>query len=267
MVPGAMVQLDEADPALGEAPGHETVRSERPALFRIWPIELERALGLFRQIGQFGYRGLHPERHFVLRDPCVDLGVLHPFEFVLVQFHQVLDERRTLFAVEALRVGDGQHRVAHGPQFDTLILARKKSRAPLPLGDGSAVAGNHDDKGGEVPVEAAQSVGGPRSKARPARQLKPRLGKRQRGIVIDLPGMHRLDKAQVVRHLGSVRQQVTEPGSRLPVLRERKDRGSNRKGRLSSGHGGQALSAADRLWQLGALPFHELRLVIVQVDL
>ena len=99
-----------------------------------------------------------------------------------------------------------------------------KPGAPLPLGQRLAVPGNHHDEGGQVLVDRPQPIGDPRAQARPARELKPGLRKRHRRIVIDLLGVHRLDEAQVVDHLGGVRQQLADPGARLPVLRELEDR-------------------------------------------
>ena len=201
MVPRAVIELNEPHATLGEASRQQTIRGVGAGLSRIGAVQLEGAFRFFRQIGQLGHRGLHAKRHFILRDPRGDLRIVRRLEFELVQFLEIVDEPRPLRLIEARRVGDIQHRVAHRAQLDPLIPARNESRAPLSLGQRLAVPRNHHDEGGQVLVDRPQPVGDPRAKARPSRQLKPGLRKRHRRIVIDLFGMHRLDEAQVVGDL------------------------------------------------------------------
>ena len=54
------------------------VRRKRAGLLRFRPVQLERPLlGLVRHIHQFGYRGLHAVRHFVLSDACMDFRIAY----------------------------------------------------------------------------------------------------------------------------------------------------------------------------------------------
>ena len=47
------------------------------------------------------------------------------------------------------------------------------------------------------------------------------LEKRNRGVVINMLGVHRANKAQVIRHFGRVGEKVTDPGPALTVLGKR----------------------------------------------
>ena len=75
MVPIAMVELDEAHAALGQAARQQAVRGEGAGLFRVLAVQFEGVRRLFRKIGQFRNRRLHPERHLVLRDAGADLRI------------------------------------------------------------------------------------------------------------------------------------------------------------------------------------------------
>ncbi len=50
-----------------------------------------------------------------------------------------------------------------------------------------------------------------------ARFVANRLNVRDRPIVVDCLGMHRTDQADVVKHFARVRQQIADPGARLPA--------------------------------------------------
>ena len=73
MVPAAVIELDEAHVALGEAAGEQAVGGERAGLAGIVAVELETCSGSFESVGEIGHAGLHAERHLVLRDAGVDL--------------------------------------------------------------------------------------------------------------------------------------------------------------------------------------------------
>ena len=75
MIPAGMVKLDEPDVALGQAPGQQAVRREGSGLARIGAVKLEDMLRLFRQVGHFGNRRLHPVGHLVLSDAGIDFGI------------------------------------------------------------------------------------------------------------------------------------------------------------------------------------------------
>jgi hypothetical protein len=53
--------------------------------------------------------------------------------------------------------------------------------------------------------------------------LKAGLEKRDRRVVIDRVGVHRLDDGQIIYNLRRVRQQLADPRARLSVLFEFED--------------------------------------------
>ncbi len=74
-VPAAVINLHESHVALHQTPRHQAAIGEGAALARIFAVKLEGARRLFGEIGQFRHRGLHPERHFVLRDAHLRFGI------------------------------------------------------------------------------------------------------------------------------------------------------------------------------------------------
>ena len=101
---------------------------------------------------------------------------------------------------------------------------------------------------------------------RPA-SCEPGLEERDRRVVIDRLGVHRLDEAELVGDLRRVRQQLADPGAGLAVLRELEHRRRDRETGLRRGHAGEPLAHADRVGQLGAAQLRQLRLVVEQIHL
>lgn len=65
MIPGAMIDLDEADTTLGEPPGEQSIRRVA-AIGALGAVQLEGLGGLIGNVDQPRHRGLHPEGHLVL---------------------------------------------------------------------------------------------------------------------------------------------------------------------------------------------------------
>ena len=104
----------------------------------------------------------------------------------------------------ARRIGEVEHRIAAPSGIDSLILRRQEAAAPQPIVERLVVRiaralRDHGDEGRQVAVLAAQPVGEPRADAGPAGELRARLKKSDGRVVIDRLGVHRLDKAQVIR--------------------------------------------------------------------
>ena len=78
----------------------------------------------------------------------------------------------------------------------------------------------HDERR-QVLVLAAQSITEPRAHAWPAGLLEAGLDERDRRVVIDRLGVHRLDDGDVVDDLRGVREKLADPGAGLAVLGER----------------------------------------------
>ncbi len=170
------------------------------------------------------------------------------------------------------RIREIQHRIAAAAQLDALIPRRQEARSPEAIRQrlpavARAVLRHHHDKAGQILVLAAQTVRHPRAQARPARELEAGLRERDRGIVIDLLRVHRLDEAEVVHDLRRVRQELADPGARLAVLRELEARRDHRELGLRRRHGGEPLALADGVRKVVAAPLLELRLVVEHLDL
>src|SRR5215207_498478 len=114
------------------------------------------------------------------------------------------------------------------------MLRRQKAAAPQARKQWliiAAIAGqrDHHHECRQVVVLASQTVAQPGAKAGPARNLVPRLNKRDGWVVINGFGVQGLDNANVVGDLRGVRQKLADPSSALTVLREFEDRRSYRQ--------------------------------------
>ena len=133
--------------------------------------------------------------------------------------------RRRCPVHETRGIREIQHRIALRAELHALIFGGQKAAAPLAVGQRlivriAASLRNHHHECRQILVLAAQSIGQPCADDGPPGELESGLEKRHRRIVIDGLGVHGLDEADVVRHLGDVRQQFADPGARLPVLLE-----------------------------------------------
>ncbi len=52
LIPSGMVELDEADTALGQAAGKQAIRGKGAGLLRVWAVEIFRFLSFIRNIGR-----------------------------------------------------------------------------------------------------------------------------------------------------------------------------------------------------------------------
>lgn len=91
LVPTHVVELDEADVALGESAGHEAVVGVGPAFFDLGAIHVEDGLGFVGDVGKFRDRSLHAVSELVLLDAGVDFGVGELGEFLFVQLGEVIE--------------------------------------------------------------------------------------------------------------------------------------------------------------------------------
>ena len=223
--------------------------------------------GSRRQIGHVGHARLHAERHLVLRDPRFDLGIELLLELMAVQRVQLVEHRAAAGAADAVGVAEVEHRILAGPELHALILRIQKAAAPQPRVErlvGLVRRDEHDERR-QVVVHRAQAVRQPRAHRRPAGDLRAGLKERDRRVVVDRLGEHRLDEADVVDDLAMMRQQLAEPRARLAVLGEFEERAGERDRRLLGRHAGEPLAAADVFGQLLAVLLVEQRLVVEQI--
>ena len=75
VIPAAMVELDEADVALGKAAGEEAVGGVGAGDAGVFAIKFEGAGGFFAKVGEIGHTHLHSVRHLVCGDAGINFGV------------------------------------------------------------------------------------------------------------------------------------------------------------------------------------------------
>ena len=78
LIPAAMVQLDEAHAALGQAPGQQTIRRVRARLTRVRAVQIKNVFRLTRRVHQLRHRGLHAVRHLRLLNARQDFRIAQP---------------------------------------------------------------------------------------------------------------------------------------------------------------------------------------------
>src|SRR5262245_56464775 len=130
MVPVAMVELNEADIALGEAASEQTVVGER-RLAGLRAVHLQHLARLAADVHQFGDAGLHPVGHLILADPRGDLGVAESAELKLIEIVNAVEQFPTSLAVDAGRVGDVEDRVARGAELHALMTTCQEPISPV----------------------------------------------------------------------------------------------------------------------------------------
>jgi hypothetical protein len=125
MIPVAMVQLNEAHPSLGQSARQQAVGSER-TVARPGAVHIQNRLRLFAHIHQFGYAGLHPERHLILRDTRQDFRIAHGPILNPVEIVDRLNGVALDAGAQPSRVLNVEDRVSDGIELHALKLARKE---------------------------------------------------------------------------------------------------------------------------------------------
>ena len=222
VVPGlavAVPELDEADPALEQPPG----RQELPGV-DAGAVHLADRLRLLGDVERVGGLGLHPVRQLERLDARLELGLAAAaVEVPPVELGQqvelgalglradraVPDVRDQLLDLGVLAV-----------DVRALVDPGQERRLPvLRLGDREAARAHHDEAG-QVLVLRPEPVEHPRADARPGLPRLAAVHQHQRRLVIGDVGVHRADHADVVDHLGGVREQVADLDAALAVLLE-----------------------------------------------
>ena len=204
LIPAAMEELDESHAPLGQPARQQAIGGKGPGSSHFGPVHLQDRIGLVREVGQLGDRGLHPEGQLVLRDPRDDLGIADVAVIDRVEPGQVVEHPPPGRGRDAGRIGEIQDRVADRSELHALVRGRQEAAAPEPVVQRLVVgvAGalrDHDDEGRQVVVLAPQAVGHPGADAGPTGQLGPGLEERHGRVVIDRLGVHRLDEAELGR--------------------------------------------------------------------
>ena len=194
MIPAHVKQLDKPHIALSQPPGQQAVRREGTRLFHVRPVKLEDMIRFSGDIGQLRHTRLHPERHLVLGDARLDFRVAQRVVSLPVQRPKVVKHVPPHVAVDAVRVGKVIDRIAAVAKLHPRMLGGQKTGRPQSavqrLGIAGAAPGGHDDVRRQVTVHRTETVGHPRTDARPAGELKAGLQKRDRRVVVDRLGMN-----------------------------------------------------------------------------
>src|SRR4051794_13062349 len=169
------------------------------------------------------------------------------------------------------RIIEEQDRRAPGPESHPLVARWQKSARPQPrkqrlVGVDRVRLREQDDKRRKILVLASESVTEPRPHARPSGLLKTCLDERDRRIVIDRLGVHRLDDGDVVDDPGGMRKQFADPCAGLAVLREFERRLCDEQLRLPH-RLRDALPLANRIRNLRPLKLRQHRLVVECLEL
>ena len=152
MIPSAVEHLDEPDIAFGHAASQKAVGRESPWLCGLLAVHLERRFRLTRNVDQFGHRGLHSERHLVLGDPRLCLGVASACQHRLVHRLQSLDHHPSHVAADTGRIRELQHRVSLRADGAPGMTGRQETAAPQPRQQrlASLALGHQHDESGQV---------------------------------------------------------------------------------------------------------------------
>jgi len=162
MVPALVEQLHES-----HAPFHQTSCQQaviREAGFaRLRAILLVNVFGFVGNIHQLGHGRLHAIRHLVLIDACRDFRISYIGQLYFVEMIDAVDDPLAVFARHPFRIRQKQDGVSRGTKFDALVNAGQKAAAPQAVSGSRDVAGNQNDKAGQVTVCGTQAIVDPRT--------------------------------------------------------------------------------------------------------
>ncbi len=273
VVPVVVVDLHEADAAFDEAAGHEGTIGEGAGFFGVFAVEFEDVFGFLGEVSEFGHAGLHAERHFVLLDASVGLGV---GDFLVGDFVEGVDAIEGFAADgggDARGIVDVEDGVASGTEGDAGVFAGEVAGGPEAGGDGlflGAVGGggDEDDEGREVLIHGAEAVGGPGAEAGAAGDLVAGLHGSNGGLVVDGFGMEGAHPTDIVCGLAEVGEEfVVHPHAAGAFLGEAVFGGGDGEAGLAAGHGGEALALADTGGEVFVVELLHLRFVVEEIHL
>ena len=171
---------------------------------------------------------------------------------MLVELSQIVEHLPACRHVDARWIREIQHRIARAAEFDSLVLGGQKTAAPQSIVErlivGVAAPLRHQcDERRQILILRAQAIRQPGSDARPPGNCAPGLKKRDRRVVINGFGEHRLDETKPIDDASRVRQEFADPGAALPVLGELVFGGGDWKAQLPRSHAGEPLPTPDRI--------------------
>ena len=271
-VPVVEIDLHEADAALHHAPRHQHAVGKRSRLLRFLAVKAKGALRLGGEIRQIGHARLHPKGHLVLRDAGPRLRIADLLERPLVERLKAVERLAAHFGRDAGGIVDVEDRVASGAEADAGVFTGEIAARPEPGPDrlhllGVRRLGNENDERGEILIERAEAVAGPRSQAGAAVELVAGLHVGDRRLVVDRLGVHAANEAHLVGHARRVGKQFADPHPTLAMLGKLELRRRDREAGLPRGHRREPLAVADALGEILVEPVVHERLVVVEVHL
>src|SRR5688572_23256409 len=126
MVPIPVIKLDEPHAALRQSPRQQAIRTERTIAGRA-TVGFAHRLRLIARFEQAGHARLHLKGHLILRNSGLDLRIVHLAVVLAVDRVNRVYQIALLFARNPWRVWQIMHRIAFGPNLDTLKLAWQKT--------------------------------------------------------------------------------------------------------------------------------------------
>ncbi len=220
LLPGAMVELDEPDPALDQPARQETEPAERGRGLLVEAVEGLGRQGLPREVDGLGRFGLHPEGQLVAGDPRFELGLFGVLARVLVvEPGQEVELAALLGVGEPGRGVEVRDRLG-APWRRTPWKTAGMNPAPQFLGplttEGRVVLHDHERR--QVLVHGAEAVADPTPQRRAAAEDRAGVHLADARGMVDAVGPAGANDGDVVDAAGRVRQPIRNPGPALTVL-------------------------------------------------
>ena len=224
LIPGfalAMKKLDEANPSLNHAAGHQALAAEGFRSRVIEPVELPGGFRFPGEIDQLRGRGLHLEGHFIGGDSRFELSGVGPLPGVpLVQPFQQVE-----LAALAFRGSPGSRvQIDNGigarTEESALVGGRQETLAPLGSAAHRGSPLSQHDKAGQILILASQTIGHPCPDGRSAGKDLARQGMIDGRSVIAAVDRDTVEKGHVVDTGRQVRQQFRHPPAGLTMSGE-----------------------------------------------
>lgn len=151
VVPGAVVELNHAHPALGETASQQAVGGKGAVAGFFDAVEVQRGLGLVFEVGEFRHAALHLEGHFILSNAGSDLGVVLLLGEQAVEALDFIHDLTLGALTDSFGAADVVDGVTFRLKLDALKSAGQHAATPLAGGDGLravfARGGEHDEAG------------------------------------------------------------------------------------------------------------------------
>ena len=266
-VPGAVVELDHAYAAFGEAAGHEAVGGEGAVADFLDAVGFDGLRGLALEVEQLGDARLHLEGHLVLGHAGRDLRVDGLLGQLPVEAADLVDDLALGALAHAFGVADVVDGLALGLELDALVFAGQDAAGPLTRGDrlqAGTTGGGQYDVARQVLRFRAQAVEQPGAHARASFDDGTRVEEGMGRVVVDLLGLHRADDAEVVGDRTDVREDVGELHARLaPLLEFERTAAGLEHGALELG---DLLALGERFREGLSVEFLQDRLIVEELE-